>query len=107
MTKNKFVLSALAIAMLGLLISAPTFAQRDQDLEDQIEALKQGQDAMRREIGLEREIEALKAGQADIRKQLDEIKRLIQARPAAGGPLRRGLPALRWPTSCSTSAATR
>ncbi len=32
---------------------------------------------------MKKEIEALKQGQADIKKQLDEIKKLLQARPAA------------------------
>lgn len=41
-------------------------------------AAAQGSDAE-----LRREIEALKQGQKDINRQLQEIKRLVQARPAA------------------------
>ncbi|MEE8525505.1 MAG: hypothetical protein V3T72_16330 [Thermoanaerobaculia bacterium] len=35
---------------------------------------------------MKQEIEALKKGQQDIQKQLQEIKKLIQARPAAPPP---------------------
>lgn len=36
--------------------------------------------------GLKQEIEALKKGQQEIQKELQEIKKLIQARPAAPPP---------------------
>ncbi len=36
------------------------------------------------------EIEALKTGQQEIRKELAEIKKLLQARPAAAQPKRQG-----------------
>jgi protein-disulfide isomerase len=44
---------------------APVFAQESKD-------------------DLKKEIDALKQGQTEILKQLEEIKKLVQARPAAG-----------------------
>ncbi len=38
------------------------------------------------ETDLKQEIEALKKGQQDIQRQLEEIKKLLQARPAAPAP---------------------
>lgn len=52
--------AALAVALLA----SPGFAQ-DQDLRN--------------------EIEELKKGQQEIQKQLDEVIKLVKARPAAGG----------------------
>ncbi len=56
------VQTALAVLGLAGLLAAPAAAQ-DQELRDEIRALKQGQE--------------------QIQKQLEELKRLVQARPAA------------------------
>lgn len=53
---------AVQVILLAGLLAAPGRAQ-DQDLRE--------------------EIEALKAGQQQIQKQLEELKKLVQARPAA------------------------
>ncbi len=71
-------------AVAGLLLATTAGAQQpEQDLRDEIAALKAGQEAIQRQIELERQIEALQAGQDEIRKQLEELKKLIQERPAA------------------------
>lgn len=52
-----------AALLAGLLATPGAATAQDQDLRDEIEALKKGQE--------------------QIQKQLDEIKKLVQARPAA------------------------
>jgi protein-disulfide isomerase len=61
----------------------PASAQRDADLRKELDALKQGQAEIQRQIALEDQIEALRKGQEAMQRQLDEIKALLQARPAA------------------------
>jgi protein-disulfide isomerase len=75
---------ALAAVLLASWLTAPGLAQQsDQELRDEIEALKQGQESIQRQIELKNEIEELKKGQAEIQKQLEELKKLVQSRPAA------------------------
>ena len=72
------------VAAITLLATVPAFAaDGDEDLRAEIEALKAGQEAIQRQIELENQIEALQKGQEAMQKDLAEIKRLIQARPAA------------------------
>jgi septal ring factor EnvC (AmiA/AmiB activator) len=78
----------LALAAVALL-AAPALAQED-DVRKELEELRKGQQELQRQIELEKEIEALKQGQQAIQKELAEIKRLIQTRPAAAAPARRG-----------------
>ena len=80
--------SKLGVLALCLLLPAPIFAQETQsnDLRDELEELKRGQQEIQRQIQLMREIEALKKGQEEIRKELDEIKKLVQAGQAAPAP---------------------
>jgi len=63
---HRFVNAVVGAALVALLIASPG------------PALAQDADA-----SLQKEIEALKTGQKEILKQLDEIKKAIQARPAA------------------------
>jgi hypothetical protein len=79
----------VALAAVALM-ATPALAQ-DDDVRKELEALKQGQQDLQRQIELEKEIEALKKGQEAIQKELAEIKRLIQTRPAAA-PARRAGP---------------
>ncbi len=54
--------SGLAALALAVLLATPGFAQEDQELRDEIEALKQGQE--------------------EIRKQLAEVLEQLKSRPA-------------------------
>jgi protein-disulfide isomerase len=65
-TKSVAILSGLIAA--GLLAASPGIAQSSDDTQ-----------------GLKKEIQALKEGQQAIQKDLQEIKKLIAARPAGGG----------------------
>ncbi len=60
---------ALSALSLGLLLALPAFAQEEE----------RGTEIP---TSLMMEIEEIKKGQAEIRKELDEIKKLLQARPA-------------------------
>ena len=63
MTK-KIVQTALAAVLMASWLAAPGLAQdTDQDLRDELEAIKQGQQ--------------------QIQKQLEELTKLVKARPAA------------------------
>ncbi len=64
-SKDRRVTAALG-ACLFALASAPVWAQSDAELKQEIEALKQGQQ--------------------QIRKELSEIKTLLQKRPSAAAP---------------------
>ena len=70
------------LTMCSLLASPAVFGQ-DDDLRKEIAALKAGQEAMQRELALEKQIDELRQGQEAMRKQLEEIKTLLQQRPAA------------------------
>jgi len=76
-----------ALAALILASAAPGWSQTDQGLEDlgkQIERLRDDlklSDALK---ALAKEVEAIKEGQKALQKDLQEIKTLLQARPAAG-----------------------
>ena len=68
---RKFISTGVGAALAVSLAAAPISAQESKD-------------------DLTKEIDALKKGQAEILKQLEEIKKLVQARPAAaqpGGPI--------------------
>ena len=82
---RKHGFSKLGVLALCLLLPAPILAQETQsnDVRDELEELKRGQQEIQRQIQLMREVEALKQGQAEIRRELDAIKKLIQASPAA------------------------
>ncbi len=82
---RKQSISKLGVLALCLLLPAPILAQETQsnDVRDELEELKRGQQEIQRQIQLMREVEALKQGQAEIRRELDAIKKLIQASPAA------------------------
>ena len=54
-----------ALAVMLAAVPGPVFAQESKE-------------------DLKKEIDALKQGQTEILKQLEEIKKLVQARPAAG-----------------------
>jgi protein-disulfide isomerase len=73
----------------GLLVFSSVLAADEKAVQEELEALKKGQEAIQNQIALKEEIDKLKDGQAEIRKQLDEIKKLIAERPAAA-PARRG-----------------
>lgn len=62
--KRQYVSTTVAAVILAL-ATAPVLRAQDEDAD------------------LRRDIEALKKGQQQIQQQLQEIKRLVQARPAA------------------------
>ena len=74
---ESYRVGALSALSLGLFLAFPAFAQEEQR-EPEIPT------------SLMKEIEEIKKGQAEIRKELDEIKKLLQARtaptPAPAGP---------------------
>jgi protein-disulfide isomerase len=76
-------MAGLGVLALGLLAASPVLGQESDDgepqkkrgkawTEEQIQALRDGQDATQEQI------DTLEAGQKDIQKQLGEIKRLLQ-----------------------------
>lgn len=81
------------LVLVAALLAVPAFAQ-DDELREELKALKEGQEEIQRQMGLEQQIEALKQGQEEIQKQLAELKQLMQARPAAGAPARPAGPAV-------------
>ena len=82
----KHLVAMAALAALMLASAAPGWPQTGQALEDlgkQIEKLRDDlklSDALQ---ALAKELEALKEGQKALQKDLQEIKTLLQARPAA------------------------
>ena len=68
---------------LGLVGVLPASAQRDTDMRKELDALKQGQEAIQRQIALDDQIDELRKGQEAMQRQLEEIKALLAARPAA------------------------
>src|SRR5262245_49978173 len=79
--RTKLFPYALAIAT-SLSLAAGASAQRDEDLRKELDALKQGQEEIQRQIALDDQIQELRKGQEAMQRQLDEIKKLLQARPA-------------------------
>ncbi|SRR6266571_3298336 len=74
----------VALAALALLPAAPGFAQQaGSDVRKELEALKEGQAKMQKDLELKKDLDALKEGQARLEKDLQEVKTLLQARPAA------------------------
>jgi hypothetical protein len=74
----------IALAVLVLLPAAPGFGQQaGSDVRKELEALKEGQARMQKDLELKKDLDALKEGQAQVQKDLQEIKALLQARPAA------------------------
>jgi protein-disulfide isomerase len=65
--KSRVHRTATAALALSALLAVPSLAQASQD-------------------EMQRDIEALKQGQRDIQKQLAEIKKLLQARQAPAAP---------------------
>ena len=64
--------------VLCFLMFLPLLAQQeDSSLRDELDALKQGQEQIQRQIRLMREIEALKRGQSEIKKELEEIRGVL------------------------------
>jgi len=84
----------IGTVLVGLLLASSMLAADEKAVQEELEALKKGQEAIQNQIALKEEIEQLKDGQAEIRKQLEEIKKLIAERPAAA-PARRGGPNVR------------
>ena len=68
MTQRRFKLGLVGI-LLAALMGSPLFGQQPEA-----------------EQSLKKEVEALKQGQVQIRKQLEEIMQLLRARPAAAAP---------------------
>ncbi len=82
--KRQFISLVSAAWLLAAWLAAPVVAQEtNEDLRQEIAALKQGQEDIQRQIDLEKEINELKQGQEEIKKQLEELKKLVQQRPAA------------------------
>ena len=71
------------LAGLALLPGGLGFAQQGgSDVRKEIEALKAAQARMQRGLELKKDLDALKEGQAQLKKELQELKALLQARPA-------------------------
>jgi hypothetical protein len=88
---------AAALATLALLPAGPGFAQQaGSDMKKELEALKEGQAKMQRELEIKKDLDALKEGQIRLQKDIQELKTLLQARPAAApaGPVASPLPAI-------------
>jgi protein-disulfide isomerase len=74
----------IALAALILLPVTTGFAQQaGSDVRKELDALKEGQARMRKDLEIKKDLDALKEGQARLQKDLQEIKTLLQARPAA------------------------
>lgn len=71
------------VFLVAILLTISLVQADDKAVQEELEALKKGQEAIQNQIALKEEIEKLKDGQAEIRKQLEEIKKLIAERPAA------------------------
>ena len=69
----------IALTILILYCAPPGFAQSSEEAE----ALRRENDALREALSLRKEIDALKDGQRAVQKDLEEIKTLLRARPAA------------------------
>src|SRR6266404_5894189 len=76
--KHQVIVSSLALTILS---SLPGFAQTKEDFD----SLKQEIGTLKEIQALRRDVEGLKAGQQGLQKDLQEIKTLLQARPAGGG----------------------
>jgi protein-disulfide isomerase len=72
--KRKSIASLCGLMLLGFLTAHTGFSQSNDDLKKDIQALKEGQQA--------------------IQKDLQEIKKLIAARPAAGAPTEQAMNAI-------------
>src|SRR2546426_12411346 len=73
-----------ALAALILMPVTPGFAQQaGSDVRKELDALREGQAKMRKDLEIKKDLDALKEGQARLQKDLQEIKTLLQARPAA------------------------
>jgi protein-disulfide isomerase len=81
--KSKTTRSVTLCALAAVLLAPPVLGQQlDQQLRDEIAALKAGQEAIRRQISLEAKIDELQKGQEEMRKQLAELTRLLEERAA-------------------------
>jgi protein-disulfide isomerase len=82
---------AAILVALALLVARPGFTQQQSgtDVSKELEALKEGQARMQRELELRKDLETLKEGQVRLQKDIQEIKALLQARPATApaGPV--------------------
>ena len=77
---NKW-LTMVSVATLTLLPATASVAQTSEEFK----ALREDIGTMKEIQALRREVEGLKAGQQGLQKDLQEIKTLLQTRPAAGG----------------------
>ena len=77
---NKW-LAVVSVAALTFFPAAASMAQTSQEYK----ALREDIGTMKEIQALRREVEGLKAGQQGLQKDLQEIKTLLQTRPAAGG----------------------
>ena len=75
--KKLVAVSSLALTFLSIPLS---FAQTKEDFD----ALKQEIGTLKEIQALRRDVEGLKAGQQGLQKDLQDIKTLLQARPAVG-----------------------
>ena len=83
----KTLVAVAALAVLTLTYAAPALAQTSPGIESlgkQIEDLRDDLKISEALRALGKEIEAIKAGQQAMQKDLQEIKTLLQTRPAAG-----------------------
>ena len=71
----------VSVAALTFLPAAASVAQTSEEYK----ALREDIGTMKEIQALRREVEGLKAGQQGLQKDLQEIKTLLQTRPAAGG----------------------
>jgi ribosomal protein L29 len=82
MLEIAFYRRVTAAAAACLLLSFPGFSQ-EPDVQEQLEALRRGQEQLQMQIQLMKDVQQLKEGMAEIRKEIAEIKTLLQARPAS------------------------
>src|SRR5205814_5684859 len=83
----KKLAAVAALAALTLFYPHFGFSQSSEELKalrEEIDALKEGQKISQELRLLERDIDALQDGQRALQKDVQDIKTLLQARPAAG-----------------------
>jgi len=82
----KHLVTVVALATLMLVYAAPGFPQTSPALEDlgkQIERLREDLKTSETLRALAKDIEAIKEGQQALQKDMQELKTLLQTRPAA------------------------
>ncbi|MBM4255663.1 MAG: hypothetical protein FJ147_07175 [Deltaproteobacteria bacterium] len=79
---RKFSVVMVSLTTLALISSQLSYAQSSEE----VKALREEIGALKEIQALRREVEGIREGQRALQKDLQEIKTLLQARPAGGAP---------------------